>query len=294
MKKGNIVKIVAVVATLVLLFVISSCSVITNKAEFSVIRKFGKIEKVVSEPGLTFKTPVVETVTKISGKTRIYEIPESEVITKDKKNMVVNCFATWRVVEPVKFAKSLNSSVSSAEARIDSNVFNALKNTISSIEQNDVISGRDTALTEKIMDSISDMERYGIEISGIEIQKLDLPSANKEAVFARMISEREKIAAGYTAEGNAEYRKLKQETDKTVAINLSDANTKAEEIIAEGEREYMKIIREAYSDGDNRDFYTFRLELEAVKNSMEGEKILILPADSPLASLFVQGYQMQE
>ena len=281
----------SVVVTLLTIILVSSL-VVTKQSEFTVVKRFGRIEKVISEPGISFKMPFVENASKITKKLLIYDIPESEVITKDKKNMVVDCYVTWKIVDPVQFAQTLNSSISSAQARIDSNVFNAVKNTISSIEQNEVISGRDTELTEKIMSSISSTTSgYGFEICSVEIKKLDLPSDNKEAVYQRMISERADIAAKYTAEGDAESRKLKNETDKAISINLSNAKTQAEEIIAEGEKEYMRILNEAYADPDRKEFYNFQLELKSVEIYMVGEKTLILPKDSPLVSIFTEGYE---
>lgn len=288
----KIIAWIGVISSVVLAaFLFIASFTVTSKDEYTVIRRFGKIEKVISEPGFSFKVPFVENASSIEKRLLMYDIPQTEVITKDKKNMVVDCYVTWKIVNPVKFAQALNSSVTSAEARINSNVFNTVKNTIGSIDQNELISGRDTELSDKIKENIPDtVNSYGIEISKVEIKTLDLPADNKQAVYTRMVSERAEIAAGYTAEGDAESQKLINKTDKTIAINLSNANTKAEQIIAEGEKEYMRILNEAYSDPDKKEFYNFQLELNAVKKYMVGDKTLILPKDSPLVSLFVEGY----
>ena len=131
------------------------------------------------------------------------------------------------------------------------------------------------------------MQQYGIELITVEIKRLDLPDDNKTAVYERMISERNNIAASYTAEGEAEATKIRTQTDYEIAVSISEANAKAAAMIAEGEAEYMRILSDAYSDEDRSDFYTFVLSLDAVKTSLVGEnKTLILTSESPIAQIF--------
>jgi membrane protease subunit HflC len=163
-----------------------------------------------------------------------------------------------------------------------------MKNVISSMDQADVISGRDGELSRDFMTNIGNtMSQYGIELISVETKHLDLPSDNKTAVFDRMISERAQIAATYTAEGESEAKKIQNATDKEIAISISNAETQAAKTIAEGESEYMKILSDAYSDQERSDFYTFIRSLEAARASLSGEnKTLILSADSPIAQIF--------
>ena len=149
-----------------------------------------------------------------------------------------------------------------------------------------------TSLTEKIMEQIGHVEdQYGIELMAVEVKKLDLPDDNKQAVYARMISERENIAAQYTAEGKSEARMIENTTDKEVSIMLSDAQAKAEATVAEGEAEYMRILSDAYSDPAKTDFYSFVRALDALKESVKGDnKTVILSEDSPIAQIFNGGY----
>lgn len=290
-KKTSIRKyVVLFIVTVFAICFISSSLVITKKNEYKVIKKFGKIEKIISKEGISFKTPFIENEISIPKELLIYDIPESDVITKDKKSMVVDSYVTWKITDPKKFAKTLNSNITAAEGRINTTVFNAIKNTISSMDQNDVFNGRDTELSSKIMLNFTNSNDYGFVITDVKVKKFDLPSENKEAVYQRMISERAEIAAKYNAEGDSESQKQKNETDRTVSINISNAQTSAEEIIAEGEKEYMQILNEAYNDPDKREFYNFQLELNSLKKYMVGEKTLVLPKDSPLAKLFINGY----
>ncbi|MBR6469810.1 MAG: hypothetical protein IKS84_05470, partial [Lachnospiraceae bacterium] len=164
------------------------------------------------------------------------------------------------------------------------------------VKGNDIVLEENTqvvnikSLTEEIMDHIGTVyEQYGIQIMTVEVKKLDLPDNNKNAVYTRMISERENIAAKYTAEGEAQAKMIQNTTDKEVSIMRSTAQAKAEKIRAEGEAEYMKILSEAYNDKDKSDFYSFVRSLDAAKDSMKGSnKTLILPADSPMAEVFMQ------
>lgn len=281
---GIIILILAVMAVIVL----SSSLVVTAEDEYTIIKRFNKIERVIDEAGLTFKTPFVETVEKLPKSLQLYDMPTSDVITVDKKTMVADSYVLWRISDPVKFAQTLNSSMTLAESRINTIVYNAMKNVISSNTQNEVISGRDGKLNAAFMEDIGDtMEQYGIHLVTVENKHLDLPSDNKLAVYERMISERAQMAGAYTAEGESEAQMIRNETDKEIEISISNAQTEAAKIIAEGEAEYMRILSEAYSDESRSEFYTFIRALEAARVALSGsDKTLILSKDSPLAQIF--------
>lgn len=286
--KKIILRITLAIVLLMAVVTLFSSLIITYENQYSVVKRFGKIERVVDKAGISFKTPFIETVNVIPKSIQFYDMPESDVITQDKKAMVVDNYVLWRIVDLVSFNQNLNSSVAAAESRIDTTVYNSIKNVISSMSQADVISGRDGELDKAIMKNIGDtMKQYGIELLSVETKRLDLPSDNKNAVYERMISERDKTAATFTAEGESEAQKIRNETDKQVAISISDAEAKAAAIIAEGEAEYMRILANAYNSPSKSEFYTFIRSLEAAKASLKGEKkTLILSADSPIAKIF--------
>lgn len=281
--------IIAGVAVIVALVVLLASLVVTRENEHSLIMRFAKIGRIESEAGLSFKIPFVDTVQKLPKQILLYDMTESDVITKDKKTMITDSYVLWRIENPQLFAQTLNHSVTNAESRIDAAVFNATKNAISNLTQNEVIAARDGELQESIMKGIgSSMDSYGIEILSVEIKQLDLPEDNKAAVYERMISERNQIAASYQAEGDSEAQKIHNTTDKEISIMLSDANAQAAQTIAEGESEYMRILAAAYNTPERADFYEFNRALEAAKLAMAGgNKTLILPEDSPLASIFM-------
>ena len=281
--KWIVIGIVAVV-----LFILAQTGlVVTYQNEYKLVKQFGKVVKIVSEPGLSVKIPFIQTVDTLPKEMLVYDLQPSDVITMDKKTMVCDSYVLWKISDPQKFVQTLNSKIY-AEDRINTTVYNAMKNVISSMEQTEVISGRDGALSEKIRGNIGNtMEQYGIDLISVETKHLDLPGDNKAAVYERMISERNNIAAQYTAEGEAEATKIRTQTDNEVAISLSEAEAKAEKTIAEGEAEYMKILSTVYGDESRSEFYTFVRSLDAAKASLVGKnKTVILSEDSPMADIF--------
>lgn len=262
--------------------------VVTYENEYTLVRVFGKIDRVITEEGISFKIPFIEQTDTLPRQILLYDLAASDVITMDKKTMVTDTYVLWEIKEPQKFAKTLSGSVTNAEGRINAAVYNSLKEVIGGMSQAEVISARDGELSVAIKEGIGDtMSQYGISLVSIETKHLDLPSDNKTAVYERMISEREQMAAQYTAEGNAESQIIKNETDKEVAIMIANANAQAEQIIAEGEAQYMQTLSAAYNDASKSDFYTFIRSLDAARLSLKGEnKTLILSPDSPLVQVF--------
>ena len=285
MKKN---KIAIAAGAVVLLIGLGASVTVTAQNEYKLIRQFGKVSRVIDTPGISMKVPFVQTAATLPKETLLYDLEPSDVITRDKKTMICDSYVLWRISDPLKFAQTLNSSIESGESRINTAVYNATKNVISSMSQDEVITSRDGELSEAVMNSIgANMAQYGISLLQCETKRLDLPDDNKEAVYERMISERENIAATYTAQGDSEAKVIRNTTDKEVAIQISEAEKQAEILRAEGEQEYMKILAEAYSEENRSEFYSFVRSLDALKASMQGgDKTVILSADSPIAQIF--------
>ena len=258
-----------------------------GQREYAAVRQFGRVVRVTGEPGLHVKVPFIQNIQKITSSTQIYDVPASDVITKDKKSMIADNYILWMVKDPLKYIQSLNAIEARAEERIEAAVYNATKNVISSMTQDEVIESRGEKLTELITTQANtDMGGYGIIILQSQIKSLDLPDDNKEAVYERMISERQNIAASYTAQGQAEAQKIRNETDREVTIMKADAEKQAAILVAEGEAEYMAVLSEAYNNVDKAEFYNYIRGLDAVKASLVGNnKTLILDRDSELARI---------
>ena len=269
MKKRTVIGCIAAVAVLI---VGGSSLVVTQQNEYKLVRQFGKVNRIIDTPGISFKIPFIQSADTLPKETLLYDMAPSDVITRDKKTMISDSYVLWRINDPLKFAQTLNFSLANAESRINTVVYNATKNVISSMNQDEVISGRSGVLADSVMKEVGDnMEQYGIEVLSYETKQLDLPDDNKTAVYERMISERNNIAATYTAEGEAEAKVIRNTTDKDIAIKLSEAEKQSEILEAEGEAAYMKILANAYSDESKQEFYSFVRSLDALKASMTGE-----------------------
>lgn len=276
------------VMILAVLILVNATLVVTYPDEYTVIKQFGKIEKIYETPGLSMKIPFFQTVEKIENEVLLYDLAVSDVMTKDKKSMIADCFVLWEIEDPYKYTQTLSAQKSNAEFRIDTIVYNSLKNVISSLSQEEVISGRDGELARAIQENIGDiLGQYGIKLLAVETKSLDLPDENKSAVYERMISERNNIAATYQAEGQEEAKEISNNTTAEIIVMQSEADAQAARIIAGGEAEYMRILSEAYNDPDKAEFYLFLRSLDAAKATMTGSnKTLIIDETSPIAQIF--------
>lgn len=290
--------LIPVLLAVALVIALAGGLVVTQPNEYTIIRQFGAVVKIVDEPGLSLKLPLVQSVSTLPKTEMLYDLAVSDVITSDKKSMVADSFVLWKISDPLKFIQTLSGSVGTAESRLDQAVYNSLKTVISSMKQEAVISGRDGELTSAIMENLrktSNFDAFGIEVLAIETKQIDLPDENKSAVYERMISERENIAASYTAEGAAQAKEIRNDADKAVDITLSQARAEAEKLKAEGEAEYMRILSAVYDTQEEADFYEFVRALDMARSALTGgNKTLVLGSDSPIAQIFTGGWQSAE
>jgi membrane protease subunit HflC len=280
-------KILAMVIAILILGVAAGSFYTVPMKQYVAVRQFGRIVDIKDSPGLKFKIPFIQSIQRISAATILYDIPASDVITKDKKSMIADNYVLWRVTDPTSYIRTLDAVELRAEERIEAAVYNAIKNVISSMNQDEVIEARGERLTQLITEEAnSDIDDYGIEIIQSEIKSLDLPDDNKESVYERMISERQNIAATYKAQGAAEAQKIRNEADREVSIMKAEARRQAAVTEAEGEAEYMRILQEAYNTKDKAEFYNYIRGLDALKESLKGgNKTIILDRDSELAQV---------
>ena len=271
MKKGIIIGIIAV-----LLIIVAANSMYTvEENQSACIFRFSEIVATTDTAGLHFKIPFIDKAEKFTKATQLYDIPPSEVLTSDKKSMTVDCYILWSISDPQQFYRSLGT-VAKAEDRLDALTYNALKTTMSSLSQDDIINEEDGAERNEIYEGIAvevnnQAAAYGIRVEDVKIKRFDLPESNLNAVYARMISERNQMAEKFTAEGNLKASKTRNEVDRQVNIMISNAELAAAQRIAEGEAEYMRILAAAYDTQEKKDFYEFILSLDALKASLTGD-----------------------
>ena len=285
-------KIFWIALAVVLVFVLMNSVYTVKENEYSCRVQFSKIVDTTDEAGLHFKIPFVDSVKYFSKATTLYDIPPSEVLTSDKQNMTVDCYVLWKINDPLKFYQTLGTPLA-AEDRLNALTYNELKTVMGTLAQADSINMEDGAKRNDIYASIaSDVnelaQTYGISVVDVKIKQFDLPESNLNAVYNRMISERNQMAEKYTAEGNQEAAMIRNQVDRDVNIMISNAQAQAAELEAEGEAEYMRLLAEAYDSEDKKDFYEFTLALDALKKSLTGsEKTVILDANSELAQILM-------
>ena len=288
MKKSGIVIIVLLLAV-----ILAANAVFTvREDEYACTVRFSKIIDTTAEAGLHFKVPFVDSVKYFSKATQLYDIPPSEVLTSDKQNMTVDCYILWSISDPKLFYQTLGST-SVAEQRLDALTYNELKTVMGTLAQADIINMEDGAKRNEIYGSIATdvdslAKTYGIRVEDVKIKQFDLPESNLNAVYGRMISERNQMAEKYTADGNYEASIIRNDVDKQVNIIVSNAKAEAAKLEAEGEQEYMRLLAEAYDTQDKKEFYRFTLALDALKQSLTGsEKTVILDGNSDLARILM-------
>ncbi|MCL1849408.1 MAG: protease modulator HflC [Clostridiales bacterium] len=287
LRNGIVRRLVFLAAFAIIVSILTQSMVITLPNQFVAVKQFGEIKRITETAGVSFRIPFIQTTSVIPKDVRHYDMEMSDVITQDKKSMVADSFVLWRVVDPYRFIREASGSITQAESFVNVNTYNSMKNVISRLPQSDIISGRDTLAHQIFSELGNALDSYGVGMVAIETKHLDLPDDNKNAVYDRMISERNNIAAQYTAEGDEEARMIRNLTDMTVNILISNATAQAAESIAEGERQYMEILSQAYREADKAEFYSFVRALDAAKVSLRrGNNTLILGKDSPIAKIF--------
>ena len=265
---------------------------VVEENEYGCVFRFSEIVDTAATPGLHFKIPFVDSVQYFSKATQFYDIPPSEVLTSDKQNMTVDCYILWSISDPKLFYQTLTTTVN-AEQRLDALTYNELKTVMGTLAQSDIINmeegGKRNDIYQKIATDVDTLAAtYGIHVEDVKIKQFDLPESNLNAVYNRMISERNQMAEKYTADGKYEASVIRNDVDKQVNIMVSNAEAEAAALVAEGEAEYMRLLAEAYDSADKKDFYEFTLALDALKQSLNGsEKTVILDANSDLAKILM-------
>ena len=286
MKKKILLAVILVLAVIVL----SESFFTVRENEYACTVRFSAIIDTTAEPGLHFKVPFIDSVKYFPNTTMLYDIPPSEVLTSDKQNMTVDCYILWSISDPKLFYQTLGTT-GVAEQRLDALTYNQLKTVMGTLAQADIINMEDGAKRNEIYASIAtdvdaQARTYGIAVEDVKIKQFDLPESNLNAVYSRMISERNQMAEKYTADGNYEASIIRNDVDKQVNIMVSNAQAEAAKLEAEGEAEYMRLLAAAYDSEDKKSFYEFTLALDALKKSLNGtEKTIILDENSALAQI---------
>ncbi len=288
MKKKVMIGLIA----LFLVIVAASSTYVVQENQYACTFRFSEIVNTVDTAGIHFKLPFVDSVKYFTKATQLYDIPPSDVTTLDKQNMTVDCYILWSISDPQQFYRTLGTTTV-AEDRLDAITYSALKNAMGTLKQSDIINenpgGERNEIYEGITATVDTFAAsYGIKVEDVKIKRFDLPDSNLNAVYTRMISERNQMAEKFTADGNYEASIIRNDVDKQVNIIITNAEAEAAKLEAEGEAEYMRRLAEAYDTADKQEFYEFILALDALKSGLTGEnKTVILDKDSALAKILM-------
>jgi len=275
-------KLIPLLIILFILFILfTNAAFVVNETQQVVVTEFGKPVRVVTDPGLNFKMPFIHKATILSKQILDYDSAPYNIYTSDKKTMKVDNYAKWRIVDPLTFIQSLRTE-SAAQARLDDMIYSILREELGKYTFTEIIRQERTNIMQTVTANVNrSMNEFGVELIDVRIKRADLPQENEQAVFNRMISERERMASRYLSEGDEESLKITSEADKRVAVVLARAYREAEEIKAEGDQEAAQIYNMAY-DRDP-EFYSFWVALNTLKETIGESTTLFIPHDSDLA-----------
>lgn len=247
-----------------------------DETEQAVVLRFGEIRNSITEPGLYFKTPFVDTVRKFDKRLQIYDVDAERIYSRDKKTILMDTYALWKIVDPQKFIETMKSE-QIALTRIDDVVYSNVRNAFGKLDFEDIISGQRMDVLDEITKlSARDMADFGLEIVSVRVKRADLPDENRNAVFNRMKSERIQEASLIRAEGDREARKLTAEADKQAQILIAEAQKEADIIIGTGDASALTVYAEAYNQ--DPEFYEFMKRLEVYEGTLIDGKYILGPS----------------
>lgn len=258
---------------------------IVDQTQQAIVLRFGNIISIKTEPGIYVKTPFIDNVVKLEKRIMIYDIPVERVITSDRRTILADTYALWKIEDPQKFIETLRT-VEVAMTRIDDIVYSHARDVIGNYTFPEVLSIQRVAILEDIKNrSEASLQDFGINVVDVRLKRTDLPQENTEAVYERMKSERYAMAAQLRAEGEREAQRMKAEADRQASMIRSDAQKEAEIIRGTAEASALNIYSEAYSL--DQDFYELQKITDIYKDSFNNS-VLVLPNDSPLLKLFYE------
>jgi membrane protease subunit HflC len=272
-------KLISILVVILIASLILSMSVFTiDEKDQAIITQLGEYVRTVQEHGLHFKMPLVQQVHKLDARVLEYDAKSANIITSDKKHLVIDNYARWRIVDPLKFYQTVRT-VSQAQPRLDDIVFSEIREELARHELTEIVSVNRAMIMEEVGKQCNaKAAAYGIEVIDVRIKRADLPEEVRHSVYARMQAERERIAKKYRSEGNEEAVKIRAGTDKEKVIILAESKRQAEKIRGEGDAEAIKIYALAYEK--DPEFYEFVRTLEAYEKALAGETTVILPSNS--------------
>lgn len=261
---------------------------IVDETQQVVILQLGKPVRTITEPGFNAKLPFpFQERIVFDDRLLEYDSPPEEILSKDKKSLIVDNYVRWKIVDPLQFLKTVQA-IPTAKSRMDDIVYSELRRELGTHDMVEII----TQNREEIMDVVTNASNeatlaYGISVIDVRIRRVDLPSENEESIYARMEAERKRQANKFRSEGSEEAQKIRAATDRDKTIILADAYKEAEKIRGEGDAKAVQVYARSYSSDPK--FYEFVRTLDAYKKVVDDKTTLVLPSDSKLFKLLIEG-----
>ncbi|MEO2185927.1 MAG: protease modulator HflC [bacterium] len=272
--------------SLVILFVLSTI-IVVDETEQVVILQFGRPVQTITDPGLNFKLPAPIQVSNSFDKRLLeYDVPPEEILSRDKKSLIIDNYVRWRIVDPLLFLQTVRA-IPTAKTRLDDIVYSELRQELGNHDMAEIITETRELIMEKVtIASNEETSKYGIEVIDVRIRRVDLPQQNEASIYARMEAERKRQANKFRSEGEEEAQKIRAATDRDKTIILAEAYKTAQQIRGEGEAEALDIYAESFSK--DPDFYEFLRTLETYEKVIDKKTTLVLSGDSKLFKALTQ------
>ena len=253
---------------------------IVQQTQQALVIQLGHPLDKVYRPGLHMKLPFIQNVVYFDARILDYDARPAEALTSDLKSMVLDNYARWKIVDPLRFYRTMRTEAN-AQARLDAVIYSQIRAHIGRYTLTEVVNDKRTAIMDSVTEKTSQqMNEFGIKIVDVRIKRTDLPAENQRAIFDRMRAERERQATQYRSEGSEESTKIRSEADKERALILAEANKKSQVLRGEGDAEAARIYAEAFSKSP--EFFSFQRGLEALRKSLGENTRMVLTPDSPL------------
>jgi len=271
--------LIGLTAVVVLLFVLGASPLfIVDITQTAIVVRLGKPVRNITEPGLKVKLPFIDEVTYFDKRLLDYDSSAQDVITQDKKTILIDNFAKWRITDPLKVYQAFQTQ-RGALRRLDDIIYSELRVELGRHDLSEIVSKTRSEIMAVVTQRANEKAKaYGIEVQDVRIRRADLPEQNEKAVFARMQAERERQAKQYRAEGAEEAQKIRSEAEKDREIILAEAYKTSEELRGEGDAKAFKIYASAYRQDPK--FFEFTRSMEAYKKSFSGNSTVVMSPDS--------------
>lgn len=280
--------IIALTLAFITMIILLTNLYVAKESEYKVVRQFGEVVAIKDDPGLHMKIPFIQSVTTLPKYQMIYEVSEAEINTRDKKRIIIDNYAVWHVVDPRDLITNAVTIVN-AESRMEEFVYSVIRTELGQLNYEEIINDENTSrgsLSENVTAKVNELlekDEYGIRVTDVRMKRTDLPEENEQSVYTRMISERDSTAQDYLSQGDAKKREIEAQADREAQEVIATARKEAALIQADGESEAARIYNESFSK--DPEFYQLYRSLQSYTKTIGEDTVIILPSDSPYASV---------